>query len=143
MKNRFIIALLIMVLTGMFLSIHAMAEPELPNADPEMFECYSNGDGTWTVAYYNGQDPNVNLAIPITYDELEGGVITIIDKSAFHNQYYFTGRLIIPESIVEIRKRAFEGCYGLSGDFIIPDSVEIIGEHAFDGCTGFSGESAS
>ena len=79
----------------------------------------------------------------------------------FKNCTEFTGKLVIPSSVIKIGDHAFEGCTGLTeleissgvkwinsgafyectgfvGKLIIPSSVEEMESFAFFGCTGFT-----
>ena len=44
-----------------------------------------------------------------------------------------TGKVVIPNDVVEIKDRAFWMCEALT-DIVIPKSVSEIGEYAFAGC---------
>lgn len=63
--------------------------------------------------------------------------VTAIDDMALSNCYYFTGSLIIPNTVTEIGYGAFAQC-GFDGTLTIGCSVRKIGSHAFssDNFTG-------
>lgn len=65
--------------------------------------------------------------------------VTIIGQSAFDGCRGFSGRLVLPDSLMEIKAYAFRDCSGLTGSFTIPDNVVTIAYGSFDGCSGFTG----
>ena len=99
-------------------------------------EYYVMDDGTICICGCRGEKSG-RLVIPRSID---GRTVTTIGGQAFNiGGYKFTGELVIPDTITEIKRCAFSGCSGLTGDLTIPGSVKTIGSSAFDGCHGFDG----
>lgn len=65
--------------------------------------------------------------------------VTTIEDGAFAYCYSFTGDLVIPNSVTTIGESAFQICYGFDGDLIIGNSVTTIGDYAFNDCDGLKG----
>ncbi len=61
--------------------------------------------------------------------------IKVLDKNSFGGSK-FTGSIVFPNTLVEIKEYAFAGCTGFSGNLELPDSLEKIGPYAFAGWTG-------
>ena len=61
-----------------------------------------------------------------------------LGHAAFYGTSGFTGDLVIPDKISEIRRHTFR-CSGFTGSLIISSNVTSIGERAFESCN-FSGE---
>ena len=85
---------------------------------------------SWCLGY-KGWGP----AGPLTINEGIRGIA----GSAFENCSFFTGSLIIPNSVIMIGDLAFYNCTGFTGDLVIPNSVTEIGNRAFSNCTGLTG----
>ena len=64
--------------------------------------------------------------------------VTIIGQAAFLYGF-FTGNLVIPNTVKYIAPDAFAYCYSFTGDLVIPNSVDSIGQGAFQICFGFNG----
>jgi len=123
----------------------------------------TNGEVTiegWTENEGSNADDGWNLVIPST---IEGKTVKYIDAGAFRNSSKFTGTVVIPAGIEEIKENTFYGCsnlqgvdfskatalttinngafYGCSGlgSLTLPANVKIIGASAFSGCTGLTG----
>ena len=124
------------------------AEPEVAIVDVEAIRqqfntgdpayLYSvNEDGiTCTVIGYTGMEQG-DLVIPETID---GYQVSAIGNSAFAFCKYFTGRLILPDSVEVIEEEAFAHCTGLTGDLVLPTSLKTIKSSAFVNCKGFDGQ---
>ncbi len=67
----------------------------------------------------------------------EAFTVTAIETNAFKDNALFTGKLILPETLLTIGDNAFSGCSGFIGNVTIPKGVTSIGESAFEGCTSF------
>ena len=65
--------------------------------------------------------------------------VTTIEDGAFAYCYSFTGDLVIPNSVTTIGESAFQICYGFDGDMIIGNAVTTIGDYAFNDCAGLHG----
>ena len=65
--------------------------------------------------------------------------VTTIEPGAFAYCYSFTGDLVIPNSVTTIGESAFQICYGFDGDLIIGNAVTTIGDYAFNSCDGLTG----
>ena len=65
--------------------------------------------------------------------------VKYIAPDAFAYCYSFTGDLVIPNSVDSIGQGAFQICYGFDGDLVIGNSVSIIGDYAFNSCDGLHG----
>ena len=65
--------------------------------------------------------------------------VTTIEDGAFAYCYSFTGDLVIPNSVTTIGESAFQICYGFDGDLVIGNSVTTIGDYAFNDCNGLKG----
>jgi hypothetical protein len=80
-----------------------------------------------------------DLVIP---DLIEGFPVTVIDDFAFSN-HGFTGSLVLPQFLKEIRNSAFTansyGVFGFSGELVLPSSLEVIENQAFHS-NQFSGD---
>ncbi len=89
---------------------------------------------------------SVELTIPesiyfedldITYD-----VVSIADYG-FYECQYFTGNLVIPNTITRVGHAAFYDCNNFNGTLTLSDNLELIGEYAFagyDNDMSFTGE---
>ena len=89
---------------------------------------------------YDTPPHSYSLSIPesVFYDGVSYAV-TAIGNYAFYNCNFFTGNLIIPNSVITIGNWAFGYCSGFTGSLTIPNSVTSIGEAAFAFCHGFTG----
>ena len=88
---------------------------------------------TCTITGYEGTVSD-DFAISKTID---GFIVTAIGTEAFYRAP-IKGKLVIPNSVKEIRPYAFKGCKGITlVEF--PKSLEAIGEGAFVGCDSLSG----
>ena len=65
--------------------------------------------------------------------------VTTIEDGAFAYCYSFTGDLVIPNSVTTIGESAFQICYGFDGDLVIGNAVTTIGDYAFNSCDGLKG----
>lgn len=109
------------------------------------FEYEDNGDDTCTITGYTGKGSG-DLIIP---KEINGLTVTIIGQCSFVDEFVkkgtsvardtsgFTGSLILPDSIKEIKEFAFVGC-DFTGGVVMPKSVWIIEEYAFNSCNGLT-----
>ena len=101
-----------------------------------------NDDGVsvTVTGHVNGQGATGVLNIPesVSYQGNDYPV-TIIGQAAFLYGF-FTGNLVIPNSVKYIAPDAFAYCYSFTGDLVIPNSVDSIGQGAFQICYGFDGD---
>lgn len=71
--------------------------------------------------------------------------ITHIGNYAFtlettaETRYFFSGELVLPDSLRTIGEYAFKGASGFYGTLVLPDGLTGIGNSAFYECTGFAG----
>lgn len=101
-----------------------------------------NDDGVsvTVTGHVMGQGATGTLNIPesVNYQGTDYPV-TIIGQAAFLYGF-FTGNLVIPNSVKYIAPDAFAYCYSFTGDLVIPNSVDSIGYGAFQICYGFDGD---
>ena len=64
--------------------------------------------------------------------------VKIIESSAFENNN-FTGRLILPEGLVEIGDAAFKDCCYISGPLKLPSTLKKLGVESFQDARSLSG----
>ena len=84
------------------------------------YEYQENGDGTVTIAQYDGTD--MDIVIP---EEIDGYPVTAIGYQAF--TYLDMNSLTIPETVEVIEPRAFEYCTITDG-FVLPENVTVMGD---------------
>ncbi len=88
---------------------------------------------------YIGEEYNTSLNIPENvFYEGTSYAVTSIGDNAFKNCSFFTGDLILPNSMTSIGENAFFGCTGFTGSLNIPNSVTSIGVRAFFDCNGLT-----
>jgi hypothetical protein len=86
-----------------------------------------SSDGTYaTVTDYNGATKEVVIA-----DTYQGAPVKVIGENAFKDTRIT--KVVIPDSVTEIKTFAFQNCYSLT-DIIIPNNVKTIGRGAFYCC---------
>jgi len=106
-------------------------EPEEPsNPETRAAGLYSE-DGILTISWEElttGDSP----IIPLSDD---GQTITQVSST---NRATLSGKLIIPNEVININKSAFLSCTGLT-KVSIPNSVTSIGDYPFRGCTSLTG----
>lgn len=94
----------------------------------EDFSYYSNGDGTYTIRSFLGEDLYYDtIAIPGTHN---GYPVTGIDNAFQNNQNI--NNVVLPDSIVNINKNAFKNSSLKSINF--NSALETIGDSAFENC---------
>lgn len=91
------------------------------------FEFYLLSDGTYQISRYKGTD--TTFEIPSSYNNK---AITVIGTNAFYLNENIQ-KVVIPNSIIEIKAKAFAGCNGMK-EVSIPASVTYIDSSAFSYC---------
>ena len=95
-----------------------------------------NEDGVaCTITGYEGIQQG-DLVIPSTIDGL---AVTTIGESAFYRCMGFDGKLIIPDSVTDIKAGAFVECRNIT-EIVLSSNLKSIGGVAFAGCTGIRGD---
>ena len=90
---------------------------------------------------YIGEEYNTSLTLNIPENVFYEGTsysVTSIGDNAFKNCSFYTGDLILPNSMTSISENAFSGCTGFTGSLNIPNSVTSIGVRAFFDCNGLT-----
>lgn len=93
---------------------------------------------TGHVTGQGGYTGELNIPESVSFEGTDY-VVTVIGNCAFLYGF-FTGNLVIPNSVTTIEDGAFAYCYSFTGDLVIPNSVTTIGESAFQSCFGFNGD---
>ena len=93
---------------------------------------------TGHVTGQGGYTGELNIPESVNYQGTDYPV-TIIGQAAFLYGF-FTGNLVIPNTVKYIAPDAFAYCYSFTGDLVIPNSVDSIGQGAFQICFGFDGD---
>ena len=90
------------------------------------------------VGHVNGTAVSGTLYIPklVTHDGVQYKVMQIC-SNAFQNCQQITS-VVFPPTLTRIDIQAFEGCTGITGRVTIPNSVVNVYQYAFDGCSGIT-----
>ena len=123
----------------MMASLTGMAQTTFTVGDLN-YQVNDDGVSVTLTGHVSGQGATGTLNIPesVNYQGNDYAV-TVIGNSAFLYGF-FTGNLVIPNSVTTIEDGAFAYCYSFTGDLVIPNSVTTIGESAFQICYGFDGD---
>ena len=126
------------VLLAMF-AFTAMAQTTFTVGDLN-YQINDDNISVTVIGHVMGQGATGVLDIPesVSYQGNDYPV-TIIGQAAFLYGF-FTGNLVIPNSVKYIAPDAFAYCYSFTGDLVIPNSVDSIGQGAFQICYGFDGD---
>ena len=92
----------------------------------ERYGDYDFDKETGTIIKYYGDGGDITIP-----EQIDGEYVTVIGESAFESCDNLT-RVIIPNSVKDIKSRAFANCIFVS--VTIPDSVTNIGDYAFYNC---------
>ena len=115
-------------------SYSPLPEPELPSLS--FFYTVNEDQVSCTINGCQGKR-NGDLVIP---ENLDGYIVTAIGAGAFHGNTSFTGQLVLPSTLMEIKAQAFARCENLTGIYRFPDGLLHIEEAAFCACERLSGD---